>query len=145
MISDPTENVANSHPRYLAACDHVRDTVLWNLEIYLEDRDQKHALVRPLSASLKEERRDREGLAASKAAAKAKAKADAEEAEKAKLEKGKLSHLEMFRNSEYSEWDEEGMPLKDAEGKEVAKSKGKKLRKEWERQKKLHEAFIAGK
>jgi hypothetical protein len=32
-----------------------------------------------------------------------------------------------------------------AEGKEVAKSKGKKLRKEWERQKKLHEAFIAGK
>lgn len=128
---------------YLAACDYLRDTVLWNLEIYLEDREKRHALVRPLSASLKQERQDREAIAASKAAAKAKAKSDAEAAEKAKLEKGKLSHLEMFRTSEYSEWDEEGLPVKDAEGKEVAKSKGKKLRKDWERQKKAHEAYVA--
>ena len=128
---------------YLAACDHLRDTVLWDLDIYLEDRENKHALVRPLSASLRQERKDREAIAASKAAAKEKAKADAEAAEKERLEKGKLSHLEMFRTSEYSEWDEEGLPLKDAEGKEVAKSKSKKLKKDWERQKKLHEAWQA--
>ncbi|KAK4622451.1 Cysteine--tRNA ligase [Fulvia fulva] len=132
----------NAAPKdYLAACDHLRDTVLWDLDIYLEDRENRHALVRPLSTSLRQERRDREAIAASKAAAKEKAKADAEAAEKERLEKGKLSHLEMFRTSEYSEWDEEGLPLKDAEGKEVAKSKSKKLKKDWERQKKLHEAW----
>ena len=128
---------------YLAACDHLRDTVLWNLDIYLEDRENAPALVRPLSASLKEERRDREALLASKATAKGKAKADAEAAERERLEKGRLSHVEMFRTSEYSEWDAEGLPTRDAEGKEIAKSRSKKLRKDWERQKKFHEAYMA--
>lgn len=127
---------------YLAACDHLRNTVLWNLDIYLEDREKRHALVRPLSSTLRQERQDRENLAAAKAAAKAKAKADAEAAEKERLEKGKLSHLEMFRTSEYSAWDEDGLPIKDAEGNDVAKAKSKKLKKDWERQKKLHEAFL---
>jgi len=135
---------ADAAPKeYLAACDHVRDTVLWNLDIYLEDRENQPALVRPLSASLRQERKDREALLASKASAKEKAKADAEAAEKERLDKGKLIPLDMFRTSEYSEWDAEGLPVKDAEGKEVAKSKGKKLRKDWERQRKLHEAFQA--
>jgi cysteinyl-tRNA synthetase len=128
---------------YLAACDYIRDTVLWNLDIYLEDRENRHALVRPLSASLRQERSDRESLLAAKAAAKEKAKADAEAAEKERLEKGKLSHLDMFRTSEYSAWDADGLPTADAEGKEVAKSKSKKLKKDWERQKKLHEAWQA--
>jgi cysteinyl-tRNA synthetase len=135
---------ASAAPKeYLAACDHLRDTALWNLSIYLEDRENQPSLVRPLSASLRQERADREKNAAAKAAAKEKAKRDAEAAEKERLEKGKLNHLEMFRTSEYSAWDAEGLPTADAEGKEVAKSKAKKLRKDWERQKKLHEAWSA--
>jgi cysteinyl-tRNA synthetase len=51
--------------------------------------------------------------------------------------------LEMFRTSEFSAWDADGLPTADAEGKEVAKSRSKKLRKDWERQKKLHEAWSA--
>ena len=134
---------SNAPPKdYLAACDALRDTTLWNLSIYLEDRESQPSLVRPLSASLRQERLDRESAASSKAAAKEKAKAAAEAAEKEKLEKGKLSHLEMFRTSEFSEWDAEGLPTKDKEGSEVAKSRGKKLRKEWERQRKLHEAWV---
>ncbi|KAK4501951.1 hypothetical protein PRZ48_007761 [Zasmidium cellare] len=132
----------NASPQeYLAACDHLRDSVLWDLGIYLEDREGRHALVRPLSASLQQERKDREAAAASKAAAKEKAKADKEAADRERLEKGKQSHLDMFKTSEYTDWDAEGLPTKDAEGKEVAKSKSKKLRKDWERQKKLHEAW----
>lgn len=135
---------ANAPPKdYLAACDALRDTTLWNLNIYLEDRDGQPSLVRPLSASLRQERLDRESAASSKAAAKEKAKAAAEAAEKERLEKGKLSHLDMFRTSEFSDWDADGLPTKDAEGKEVAKSRGKKLRKDWERQRKLHEAWRA--
>lgn len=134
-----------SPKEYLAACDHLRDSVLWDLDIYLEDRDAEKlpALVRPLSQSLREERMNREAAAASKAVAKEKAKAEAEAAERKRLEAGKLSHLDMFRTSEYSEWDAEGLPVKDAEGKEVAKSRSKKLRKDWERQKKTHEAYLA--
>ncbi|QIX01540.1 hypothetical protein AMS68_007057 [Peltaster fructicola] len=136
--------VKDADPKqWLALCDYVRDDSLWNVGIYLEDREGQPALIRPLSASLRQERKDREAQAVAKAAAKAKAKADAEAAEKEKLEKGKLSHLEMFRTSEYAEWDSDGLPVKDAEGKEVAKSKSKKLKKDWERQKKLHEAYLA--
>ena len=126
---------------YLAACDYVRDKELWDLGIYLEDRDGLPALIRPLSQSLREERASRDAAAASKAAAKEKAKADAEAADRKKAEQGKLSHLDMFRTSEFSAWDAEGLPTHDAEGKEVAKSRGKKLRKDWERQRKLHEAW----
>jgi cysteinyl-tRNA synthetase len=135
---------ASASPKeYLAASDHLRDTALWNLSIYLEDREGQPSLVRPLSASLRQERADREKNAAAKAAAKEKAKRDAEAAEKERLEKGKLSQLEMFRTTEFSAWDAEGLPTADAEGKEVAKSRAKKLRKDWERQKKLHEAWAA--
>ncbi|TKA83564.1 hypothetical protein B0A55_00379 [Friedmanniomyces simplex] len=128
---------------FLAACDYVRDKELWDLDIYLEDRDGLPALIRPLSQSLREERASRDAASASKAAAKDKAKAEAEAAEQKKLEQGELSQLEMFRTSEYSAWDAEGLPTHDAQGKEVAKSRGKKLRKEWERQRKLHEGWVA--
>ncbi|TKA83569.1 hypothetical protein B0A55_00376 [Friedmanniomyces simplex] len=128
---------------FLAACDYVRDKELWDLHIYLEDRDGLPALIRPLSQSLREERASRDAASASKAAAKDKAKAEAEAAEQKKLEQGKLSQPEMFRTSEYSAWDAEGLPTHDAEGKEVAKSRGKKLRKEWERQRKLHQGWVA--
>jgi cysteinyl-tRNA synthetase len=40
----------------------------------------------------------------------------------------------MFRNAEYLEWDEQGIPIRDKDGNEVTKSYGKKLVKEWERQ-----------
>ena len=128
---------------YLAACDYVRDTMLWDLGIYLEDRENLPALVRPLSQSLRADRANREAAAAAKSASKSKAKADADAAEKDRLEKGKLSPLDMFRTAEYSAWDEDGLPTIDAEGKEVAKSRTKKLKKDWERQKKLHEAWQA--
>ena len=51
--------------------------------------------------------------------------------------------MEMFRTSEFSAWDADGLPTHDVEGKEVAKSRAKKLRKDWERQKKAHEAWQA--
>nr|POE72856.1 cysteine--trna ligase [Quercus suber] len=128
---------------YLSACDILRDSTLWDLGIYLEDRDNQPALVRPLSASLRAERIDREAAATSKAASKAKAIAEKEAADKERLEKGKMPPLDMFRTSEFSAWDEGGLPTKDAEGKEVAKSRMKKLKKDWERQHKAHEAWLA--
>lgn len=78
-------------------------------------------------------------LAKEKAERKAAAAAAAEQKRLEKLEKGRLSPLDMFKppqNAEFSEWDESGLPTKDKEGVEVAKSRGKKLKKEWDLQKK---------
>jgi cysteinyl-tRNA synthetase len=130
---------------FLAICDQLRDTHLWNLGIYLEDRDPPlGAMVRPVDKQLQLARDEKEEREKAKAAAKAKR--EQEEAEKKKLaeEKAKIPHTEMFRTAEYSEWDAEGLPTKDAKGEEVAKAKTKKLKKEWEKQKKVHEDWVKG-
>lgn len=143
--------VTSSAPakQYLTLCDKLRDEILWNLNIHLEDRKAlqdgtpRPAMVRPLNATLRKERADKEQLAAAKREKQLELRLKAEQDEATKREKAKQSHLDMFCTAEFSAWDEEGMPLKDAEGKEVAKSRTKKLRKDWERQKKLHETFLA--
>ena len=47
----------------------------------------------------------------------------------------------MFRSEvdKYSDFDEDGIPIKDANGEPIAKSAWKKLKKDWEKQKKLFE------
>jgi cysteinyl-tRNA synthetase len=129
----------------LALCDQLRDVKLWDLGIYLEDRDPPlPAMVRPVDRSLREAREEREKAASAKL--EAKKKREAEEAEKKRQanEKAKMDPLEMFRTDEFTEWDENGIPTKDNKGEEVAKSRKKRLVKEWEKQKKMHEEWKAG-
>ncbi|KAF2021267.1 hypothetical protein BU24DRAFT_416926 [Aaosphaeria arxii CBS 175.79] len=129
---------------FLALCDRLRDLDLWDLGIYLEDRENAPAMVRPVDAELRAARDQKEAIARQKR--EAKEKREREEAErKAKLaEQAKISHKDMFKSDEYSAWDADGMPTKDKEGNDVPKSKSKKLKKEWDRQKKLHEDYLAG-
>jgi hypothetical protein len=50
---------------------------------------------------------------------------------------------EMFKPphcSDYSQYDEEGVPTHDAAGEKLSKSALKKLKKDWEKQKKLYES-----
>ncbi|GAM83922.1 hypothetical protein ANO11243_019120 [Dothideomycetidae sp. 11243] len=129
--------------QFLQLSDSLRDTTLWNLGIYLEDRENAPALVRPLTASLRAERDNREALAALKLQKQAEAKVKAERDARERLEKGKVDPRQMFRTDEFSEWDDEGLPTKDREGKDVAKSRVKKLKKDWDRQKKLHDEWKA--
>lgn len=123
----------------LQLCDHLRDTDLWHHGIYLEDRDgAAPALVRPVTKELRALRHEKEERERQKRVAR-----DEREREAArKAELGRVSPKDMFRTSEWSAWDEEGLPVRDAEGREVAKSRGKKLRREWERQKRLHETWV---
>jgi cysteinyl-tRNA synthetase len=126
---------------YLALCDQLRDTHLWNLGVYLEDRENAPAMVRPVDAELEAARDQKEAIVRQKA--EARLKREREEAEKrAKLaEQAKISPKDMFRTEEYSAWDDEGLPTKDAKGEEVTKGKSKKLKKEWEKQKRLFEEY----
>ncbi|KAI9707627.1 MAG: hypothetical protein M1836_000588 [Candelina mexicana] len=128
-----------SSKEILQLCDAVRDAGLWNVGIYLEDREGQPALVRRLDAELVAARGEKAERERQKEAAKEERERNALE----RAEKGKLRHLDMFRTEEYSAWDDEGLPVKDAQGEDIAKSKTKKLKKEWEKQKKLHETWMA--
>lgn len=129
---------------YLDLCDQLRDTHLWDLGIYLEDRENAPAMVRPVDVELQAARDQKEAIARQKA--EAKLKREREETEKkAKLaEQAKINPLEMFKTDEYSAWDADGLPTKDKSGEDVTKGKSKKLRKEWEKQKKLYEEHSKG-
>ena len=129
----------------LALCDQLRDVHLWNLGIYLEDRNNPQpALVRPLDKSLVEARAERESASTAKAKAKLERETREAERENELRERAKVDPLVMFRTlDEYSEWDESGIPTVDAAGNVVTKSKRKKLVKEWEKQKKMHEEWLA--
>ncbi|KAL8957246.1 MAG: hypothetical protein Q9193_005432 [Seirophora villosa] len=126
----------------LQLCDRIRDVHLWELGIYLEDRaDGAPSLIRPVTKELRAAKANEKAQQEAREQARRLALAEREKAEKAKEEKGRVSHLEMFKTEEWSAWDEDGVPVKDKEGVEVTKSRGKKLRKEWERQRKVHEAW----
>ena len=132
----------NTGKEILALCDRVRDVELWRQNIYLEDRDNAPALVRPVTASLAEARKEKEEKAKAKEAEKLKRKQE----EQARAEKGKLSHEDMFKppnTEEYESWNDLGLPTRMKDGSEVPKSKTKKLTKLWEAQKKAHEAWLA--
>ena len=130
---------SNKSQDIMALCDRVRDIDLFDLGIYLEDRENQSALVRPVSKDLIRGREEKAEKARQKQLEKEKREQEALQ----KAEKGKMSHLDIFRTSEFSAWDGDGVPIKDAAGEELAKSRIKKLRKDWERQKRLHEAWLA--
>jgi cysteinyl-tRNA synthetase len=77
---------------------------------------------------------------ADKLAKKAQAAALQEQKRLERLEKGKVAPEQMFQHltHEFSTFDQDGIPTHDKEGTEIAKSRRKKLQKEWEAQKKLH-------
>ncbi|OJD20834.1 cysteine-tRNA ligase [Blastomyces percursus] len=133
------EQTSSISKEILTLCDRVRDVDLFDIGVYLEDRDNQPALVRPLTRELIQAREEK----AARAHQKQIEKENKEREALKKSEKGKISHLELFRTSEFSAWDEDGLPTKDAAGEEITKSRSKKLRKDWKRQKKAHEAWLA--
>ena len=119
-------------------CDDLRDVHLFDRGIYLEDRENQPALIRPVTRELRVARQEKE----ERARQKQKAKEERERQNASKAEKGRLSHREMFRTEEYGAWDAEGVPTHEKDGGEVTKSKRKKLQKDSDRQKKLHEIWL---
>jgi cysteinyl-tRNA synthetase len=92
-----------------------------------------------LAREREEKRRAEEGKAARKAEVAAREKAAKEAKAKAALVRANEMFLGM--TDKYSSWDENGIPTKDAEGKEISKSALKKITKEYEKQKDLNKEF----
>lgn len=128
----------------LALCDQLRDVHLWKLGIYLEDRNNAQpALIRPLDKLLIETREEKDSARATRARAKLEQEVKDAERERETRERARINPRLMFRIlHEYQEWDDNGIPTVDVTGKEVSKSRRKKLGKEWEKQKKRHDEWL---
>ena len=136
---DTTKSAKDLSKDVLNLCDRIRNVDLWEHDVYLEDREgNKPALIRPVTRELRASKEQEQARERKKQEDREKRARDAA----AKAEKGRLSHKEMFRSQEFSAWDDDGLPTKDKEGEEITKSRKKKLQKDWERQKKLHEAWM---
>ncbi len=134
----------------LELCDRFRDEDLVNLGIQLDDGQSSTggALYKLVDrATLIRQREEKAALVAEKAAKRAENARLAEEKRLAQLEKGRVDPKEMFKSphdrSGWTEWDENGIPVKDAQGVEVSKGQSKKFLKEFKAQEKAHEAFLA--
>lgn len=130
----------------LELSDQIRDVDLAGLGVYLDDRpDEQPALIKFIPAeTLIAQREEKLAKEKEKADAKERARVERDRVEAEKMEKAKLKPEDMFKGDEkWSAWDSEGMPTKTKEGEDVPKSAIKKLRKEWEKQKKAHEAWKA--
>ncbi|KAI8960565.1 tRNA synthetases class I (C) catalytic domain-containing protein [Daldinia sp. FL1419] len=129
----------------LSLSDRVRDFDLTNLGVYLDDRPDQPSLIKFVpAAELIAAREEKAAKEAEKARAKEEARLARERAEEEKWAKAKVAPEEMFKSDDrYSEWDAEGLPTKMKDGSEVTKSQLKKLKKDWDRQKKAHSEYKA--
>ncbi|KAL8801970.1 MAG: hypothetical protein Q9200_006750 [Gallowayella weberi] len=124
----------------LALSDRIRNVELAKLGVKLEDQDDgRPAFIRPMTKA-------EQALKSLEKAGKEAAKARMAKAAEEKAKKDEIKPVDMFRTSEYSTqysaWDEEGLPIKDFAGMEITQSKRKKLVKEQLQQKKRHEAWL---
>ena len=129
----------------LRLSDRIRDYDLTNIGVYLDDRpDGQPSLIKFIpAAELIAAREEKVAKEAEKAKAKEEARLAREKAEAEKWEKAKISPQDMFKGDErYAEWDAEGMPTKLKDGSDVPKAQLKKLKKEWDRQKKAHGEYL---
>ncbi|KAI1425838.1 cysteinyl-tRNA synthetase [Xylaria sp. FL1777] len=129
----------------LSLSDRIRDFDLTNIGVYLDDRpDGQPSLIKFIpAAELIAAREKKVARDAERARAKEEARLAREKAEAEKWEKAKIAPEDMFKGDErYSEWDTEGMPTKLKDGSEVPKSQLKKLKKDWDRQKKAHGEYV---
>ncbi|XP_017010277.2 cysteine--tRNA ligase, cytoplasmic [Drosophila takahashii] len=130
----------------LKLCDDLRDNVLPNLGVRLEDKDGgKYAVKLVDRDSLLREREAKLAAEAEKAAEKERKKQAAAEAAAAKEAQRRVNPKEMFlgETEKYSAFDENGLPTLDKEGKEVSKGQIKKLQKLQQQQEQRYKEYLA--
>ncbi|KAM0790212.1 hypothetical protein ACM66B_005526 [Microbotryomycetes sp. NB124-2] len=133
-----------SNADILALSDKFRDEDAVELGIALDDQKDGRALFKLVPPEILREARDAK-LQAQREQAERKAASAAAAAAKRRerLERGRLSPRDMFRQSqEFGAFDENGVPTVDKDGNELPKSRRKKLQKEWDAQDKLHQEFL---
>jgi len=129
----------------LAECDRLRDDVLPNLGVRLEDKESEATVIKLVDkAELLKEREEKKALEEKKRLEKEAKKAEAA-AKAAALEAQKKippSQLFTSETDKYSKFDEKGMPTHNAEGEELPKAQLKKLQKIFQAQEKKYNDYL---
>merc|ERR1712241_928807 len=126
----------------LKECDKIRDDVLPNLGVRLEDKETEPTVIKLVDrAELMKEREHKLKQEEARRLEKEKKKAEAE----AKAAKSKVPPWEMFKGDtdKYSKFDGKGMPTHDIKGEEIAKAQLKKLQKAYNTQEKKYNEYVA--
>ncbi|XP_072278290.1 cysteine--tRNA ligase, cytoplasmic isoform X2 [Pyxicephalus adspersus] len=129
----------------LKLCDSLRDDVLPELGVRLEDHEGLPTVVKLVDKeTLLKEREEKNKAEEEKKRKKEEAARKKQEQEAAKLSKMKICPSEMFKaeTDKYSKFDENGFPTHDTEGKELSKGQAKKLKKLYEAQEKLYKEYL---
>lgn len=120
----------------LKLCDELRDDVLPNLGVRLEDGISPPTIKLVDRDTLMKEREEKLKKEELKRLEKEKKKQEME----AKIAQEKIPPWELFKKEtdKYSQFDDKGIPTHDAEGKEISKGQIKKLTKLYEKQEKSY-------
>lgn len=133
-------------PAVLKLCDSIRDDVLPNLGVRLEDHEGQPPVIKLVDRdTLLKEREEKIRQEELKRQEKEKKKQEQEAAKAAKEAQKRIPPSEMFKSEtdKYSKFDEKGIPTHDAEGKELAKSALKKVTKLYDAQEKKYKEYLA--
>jgi len=129
----------------LERCDALRDDILPNLGIRLEDRENQPAALKFVDREeLLKEKEEKKLAEEAKRKEKERKKAELAAKEAEKEAKRRIPPTEMFKSetSKYSAFDDKGLPTLDQEGKEVSKGLRKKLEKLWLTQEKDYNKYM---
>nr|CAD7395991.1 unnamed protein product [Timema cristinae] len=129
----------------LKECDRLRDDVLPNVGVRLEDHEGHPSAVKMVDReTLLQEKEVKRKLEAEKAAEKIRKKTEQLAAQAQKDAQKRIKPDEMFHSEtdKYSKFDEKGIPTCDADGKELSKGLVKKLQKLQQAQEKKYNEYI---
>jgi cysteinyl-tRNA synthetase len=127
----------------LNLCDNLRDNVLPDLGVLIEDLSDRTVVKLCDKETIIKEREQKLVAAQRKAAEEKKRQHELNEAKKEKEAKKAIPPQELFikETDKYSKFDDKGIPTHDIEGKEISKAARKKLDKLYENQVKSYEEF----
>ncbi|KAF6001450.1 hypothetical protein F1559_001255 [Cyanidiococcus yangmingshanensis] len=134
LSADASVEASSLKLRILQICDEFRDDRVFPKRAIWK-YDDPQAIQNDVDCRRRAE--------AAQAAAKEARRKEAEERLIEELKQGRLDPIQMFRiPAEYSQWREDGIPTHDAQGRELEKSRMKRLLKEQQRQERLHRKFL---
>eukprot|EP00088_Acartia_fossae_P053202 TRINITY_DN6041_c0_g1_i1.p1 TRINITY_DN6041_c0_g1~~TRINITY_DN6041_c0_g1_i1.p1 ORF type:complete len:765 (-),score=209.10 TRINITY_DN6041_c0_g1_i1:573-2867(-) len=129
----------------LMECDRLRDDVLPNLGVRLEDKKEEATVIKLVDREeLMKERAEKKAAEEKKRLEKEARKAEAA-AKAAALEAAKrMPPSEMFKGEtdKYSAWDDKGFPTLTKDGQEIPKAQVKKLQKAYAAQEKKYSEWL---
>ncbi|XP_019854225.1 PREDICTED: cysteine--tRNA ligase, cytoplasmic-like [Amphimedon queenslandica] len=124
----------------LQLCDWVRDEVMFDLGVKLEDKKERTVVKLVGKEALIEEREAEKRAMEIKRKAKEEQKKKMEEAQRKLEAQARIEPRDMFKDQmdKYSKFDDQGVPTHDENGEPLSEKKIKKLYKQWEAQEKKY-------